>query len=152
MTIWPGTCVGHEQFSAVELAALRRQHPDALVVAHPECPAAILEQSDFVGSTTALLDFVVRSDRRKFIIGTERHIIHQMEKGAPGKEFFPVPGADGTCNCSRCPFMELNTLEKLYLAMANGSPSIELEEELRLAALRPLQRMMDMSAGIGSRN
>jgi quinolinate synthase len=151
MTIWPGTCIVHEQFSERELVKLKGRHPSALVASHPECPEAILKHSDFIGSTSALLNYVLNSDAREFIIGTEQHIIHQMEKGAPGKTFLPLPGADGSCNCSRCPFMAMNTLEKVYLAMVNRSPCLELPEHLRLAALKPLNRMLEMSTGIAGR-
>ena len=151
MAIWPGTCIVHEQFSERELVKLKHQHPGALVASHPECPEAILNHSDFVGSTSALLNYVLKSHAQEFIIGTEQHIIHQMRKGAPGKTFLPLPGSDGSCNCSLCPFMAMNTLEKLYLTMVNGSPRIELPEDLRLAALKPLNRMLEMSVGVGSR-
>ena len=151
MTLWPGTCIVHEQFSERELIKLKSQHPAALLAAHPECPEAILKHADFTGSTSALLNYVLKSDAQEFIIGTEQHIIHQMQKGAPGKTFLPLPGSDGSCNCSLCPFMAMNTLEKVYLAMVNGSPRLELPEDLRLAALKPLNRMLEMSQGIGQR-
>ena len=154
MTLWPGSCIVHEQFSERELVKLKAEHPSALVAAHPECPEPILKHSDFIGSTTAILNFVNTSGAREFIIGTEQHIIHQMEKAAEktgnGKSFYPLPGADGSCNCSRCPFMAMNTLEKVYLALLNNAPRIELPEDLRQAALKPLERMLEMSKGIGS--
>ena len=152
MTLWPGTCIVHEQFSERELVKLRSQHPAAKVAAHPECPEAILKHADFVGSTSALLSYVLASEASEFIIGTEQNIIHQMRKGAPEKTFLPLPGSDGSCNCSLCPFMAMNTLEKVYLAMVNHSPRIEMPEELRLAALKPLERMLEMSKGIGRRD
>ena len=150
MTLWQGSCIVHEQFSERELVRLKLAHPGALVVAHPECPEPVLMRSDFVGSTRALLNFVLASDAHEFIIGTEQNIIHQMKKGAPDKLFLPLPGADGSCSCSSCPFMALNTMEKVYLAMANRAPRIEMPEALRLAALKPLSRMLEMSAGIGA--
>lgn len=149
MTLWPGSCVVHEQFSERELVKLKAGHPAALVAAHPECPEPILKHADFVGSTTAILNFVNASNAREFIIGTEQNIIHQMEKAGTGKLFLPLPGADGSCNCSRCPFMAMNTMEKVYLALLNNAPRIELPEPLRLAALKPLERMLEMSKGIG---
>jgi quinolinate synthase len=154
MTLWPGTCIVHEQFSERELLKLKSLHPGALVASHPECPEGILTHSDFVGSTTAILNFVNKSDAREFIIGTEQHIIHQMQKhlrdaGSAPKIFHSLPGADGSCNCSNCPFMAKNTLEKIYLALVNNAPRIELPEPLRLAALKPLERMLEMSKGIG---
>ncbi|HEX5229825.1 MAG TPA: quinolinate synthase NadA [Bryobacteraceae bacterium] len=148
MTLWPGTCIVHEQFSERELIKLKAAHPHALVAAHPECPAGILSHADHIGSTRAILDFVLNSPAAEFIIGTEQHIIHQMEKAAPQKKFYPVPGADGGCSCSNCPFMALNTLEKIYLALLNNAPRIEMPEPLRLAALKPLERMLEMSASI----
>jgi len=149
MTLWPGTCMVHEQFSDRELVKLKAQHPSALVVSHPECPETILIHSDFVGSTSAILNFVNKNGAHEFIIGTEQHIIHQMQKTSPHKIFHPLPGADGSCSCSNCPFMAMNTLEKIYLALANNAPRIELPEPLRLAALKPLERMLEMSKGIG---
>ena len=148
MTLWPGTCIVHEQFSERELIKLKTQHPDAMIAAHPECPAAILSHADHVGSTRSILDFVLKANGREFIIATEQHILHQMQKAAPEKVFLPVPGADGRCNCSNCPFMARNTMEKVYLALLNNAPRIELPEPLRLAALKPLQKMLDMSASV----
>ena len=145
MTLWNGTCIVHDRFSTRELVKLKTQHPDAPVVAHPECHEGILDHADHVGSTRSILDFVLRAPENEFIIATERHIIHQMQKSAPTKNFIPAPGADGSCNCSNCPFMELNTLEKTYLAMLNGAPRIEIPETLRLRALKPLERMLEMS-------
>jgi len=148
MTLWPGSCIVHEQFSERELIKLKVHHPEALVAAHPECPAGILSHADHIGSTRSLLEFVLNSTAREFIVATERHIIHQMQKAAPGKVFLSVPGADGSCNCSNCPFMARNTLEKIYLALLNNAPRIELPEPLRLAALKPLERMLEMSSSV----
>jgi quinolinate synthase len=148
MVLWPGTCIIHEQFSERELIKLKTLHPKAKVAAHPECPESILKHADHVGSTRGLLDFVLKSEANDFIIATEKHIIHQMEKAAPHKTFIAAPGADGSCDCARCPFMALNTLEKIYLALLNDAPRIELPEDLRLAALKPLQRMMELSSAI----
>ncbi len=146
MTLWPGSCIVHEQFSERELVKLKVRHPQAIVVAHPECPEAVLREADHVGSTRSLLDYVIQSPAREFIVATERNIIHQMSKHAGDKTFIPAPGADGSCSCTACPFMALNSLEKLYLTMINGAPRIEIDEALRRAALVPLQRMLDMSA------
>ena len=148
MTLWPGSCIIHEQFSEQELVRLKVRHPDAVVAAHPECPEGILAHADHVGSTRAILDFVLNSTAGEFIIATEPHIIHQMAKAAPGKIFIPAPGADGGCSCANCPFMAKNTIEKIYLAMVNGGPAIEIPEELRLAALKPLERMLEMSVSV----
>ena len=148
MTLWPGSCIVHEQFSQRELIKLKSLHPGALVAAHPECPAGILSHADHIGSTRSILDFVLKSAAGEFIVATEQHILHQMRKAAPAKAFFPVPGADGGCSCSNCPFMARNTMEKIYLALLNNAPRIELPEPLRLAALKPLQKMLDMSASV----
>jgi quinolinate synthase len=145
MTLWPGSCIVHEKFSEHELVKLMAAHPEAKVAAHPECPEPVLAHAHHVGSTRSILDYVLASPNREFIVATERHIIHQMEKAAPGKVFLPAPGADGGCSCADCPFMELNTIEKLYLALVNMAPRIELPEDLRLKALKPLQRMLEMS-------
>ncbi len=152
MVLWPGTCVVHETFSEKELVKLKVRHPAAKIAAHPECPETILNHADHIGSTRSILDFVVGDEAGEFIIATEPHIIHQMEKAVPGKRFIPAPGADGGCSCSNCPFMELNTLEKVYLALKNDAPRIEIPELLRVRALRPLQRMLEMSTTIPVRN
>lgn len=145
MTLWPGSCIIHEQFSAREITKLQTQHPGALIVAHPECPESILSVADAVGSTRKILDFVQNAEAQEFIIATEPHIMHQMEKDAPNKTFIPAPGADGGCDCANCPFMAKNTMEKVYLAMVNEAPQIVIPEDLRLQALKPLKRMLEMS-------
>ncbi len=145
LVLWPGTCVVHEQFSERELVKLRVQHPKAKLAAHPECPELILRMADHIGSTTSLLNYVTQSADEEFIIATESHIIHQMQKRSPGKRFFAAPGMDESCACNNCPFMALNTMEKLYLALVNMAPRIEIPEALRRAALRPLTRMLEMS-------
>ena len=145
MTLWPGSCIVHERFSEHELVKLKAVHPTARVAAHPECPDPILRHADHIGSTRSILDYVLKAPDKEFIVATERHIIHQMEKAAPGKVFIPAPGADGGCSCADCPFMELNTMEKLYLSLVNMAPRIELPEDLRRRALLPLQRMLEMS-------
>jgi len=145
MLLWDGTCLVHDQFSERELVKLKTEHPSAPIAAHPECHKGILDHADHVGSTKGILDFVLASPAQEFIIATERHIIHQMEKALPEKTFLAAPGADGSCNCADCPFMAMNTLEKMYLAMANGAPKIEMPEDLRLSALKPLEKMLEMS-------
>jgi quinolinate synthase len=134
----------HETFSEKKLVQLKIAHPDAAVIAHPECEEAVLRHADFIGSTSALLKYTQQSDRTKFIVATEPGIIHQMQKVQQHKEFIPAPPINN-CACNECPHMRLNTLEKLYLAMKNKSPEIMMSEELRLAALRPMQRMLEMS-------
>ncbi len=148
MTLWPGSCIIHEQFSERELIKLKTTYPKALVAAHPECPEGILAHADHVGSTRSILDFVLSSPADDFIIATEQHIIHQMQKAAPHKTFIPAAGADGSCDCARCPFMAKNTLEKIYLALKNDAPRIEMPEALRQDALKPLQRMLDLSVNV----
>ncbi|MDP7101929.1 MAG: quinolinate synthase NadA [Rhodospirillales bacterium] len=145
MEIWPGTCIVHEQFNERELVKLMVRHPKAKLAAHPECPESILKHADHVGSTRSLLEFVTLSEGKEFIVATEQHIIHQMELTAPDRTFIAAPGPDGTCNCANCPFMAMNDLDKLYLAMLNEAPRIEMPEDLRLGALAPLQKMLDMS-------
>ena len=145
MTLWQGACIVHEQFSERELIKLKGEHPDAPVAAHPECPDTILRHADHVGSTSSILKFVSDTDADTIIVATEPHIIHQMEKNEPGKTFIGAPGADGQCNCNSCPFMELNTMEKLYLCLANLAPQVEVPEDVRIKALNSVQRMLDMS-------
>jgi len=146
MLLWPGACIVHEAFSETELLKLSAQYPDAPIAAHPECPGYILDHADHVGSTSAILAFALASPADTIIVATEPHIIHQMEKAAPHKRFIGAPGADGNCNCNMCPYMGLNTLEKLYLCLRDLKPEIRLEEPTRLAALKPLQRMLEMSS------
>lgn len=148
MTLWNGSCIVHEQFSERELIRLKTQNPDAKIAAHPECHDGILKHADHIGSTRAILEYVINGPDQKYLIATEPHIIHQMEKAAPHKEFIPVPGADGSCACNNCPFMELNTLEKLYLCLVNNGPQIVMPEDLRVAAVKPLERMLEMSKHI----
>ena len=145
MLLWPGVCIVHEAFSETELLKLRAQHPGAPILAHPECPPHILDYADHVGSTKAILDYALSSESEVMIVATEPHIIHQMEKAAPGKTFIGAPGADGNCNCNMCPYMALNTLEKLYLALRDLTPRVEMDEDLRVAAKKSLDRMLEMA-------
>jgi quinolinate synthase len=146
MLLWPGVCIVHEAFSETELLKLRAEHPGAPILAHPECPPHILDHADQVGSTKAILDYALSNPSETMIVATEPHIIHQMEKAAPHKRFIGAPGADGNCNCNMCPYMALNTLEKLYVALRDLTPRIEMDEALRVAAKKPLDRMLDMAA------
>ena len=146
MVLWPGTCVVHEQFSERELVHLKAIHEDALVSAHPECNREILRHADHIGSTSSMLKFVGSSEAEKFIIATEKHLIHQMRKRAPNKTFIPAPtGQEGECNCASCPFMAMNTLEKLKDCLENMQPQIILGEGLRRAAEKPLLKMLELS-------
>lgn len=144
MDLWPGTCIVHETFSERALLDLQVRHPGARVIAHPECEPPILQHADFIGSTSALLKFTQSDAADTFIVATEPGIIHQMEKASPGKTYLPLPGTGESCNCNECPFMRLNTLQKIYLALRDLQPRIEMDEATRLAALKPLQRMMDL--------
>ena len=146
MVLWPGTCIVHEQFSHRALVELKLEHPDARVLAHPECPEAILDLADHVGSTSSILRWVQTDGATTFLIATEPGIIHQMKRLAPGKTFIPVPGGSGECACNECPFMRRNTLANLYTCLRDGRPRLELPEELRVAARRPLDRMLELAA------
>ncbi|MCB2056647.1 MAG: quinolinate synthase NadA [Novosphingobium sp.] len=150
MLLWPGVCIVHEAFSETELLKLKAQHPGAPVAAHPECPPSIIDHADYVGSTSGILGFAKSFPGDTLIVATEPHIIHQMEKALPGKTFIGAPGADGQCSCNICPYMALNTLEKLYLTLRDLKPRIEIEEGLRLRAKQSLDKMLEMaSASVG---
>ncbi|HEU4820193.1 MAG TPA: quinolinate synthase NadA [Qipengyuania sp.] len=147
MLLWPGVCIVHEAFSETELLKLKAQHPGAPVAAHPECPPAIVDHADYIGSTSGILQFAKTFEGDTLIVATEPHIMHQMELAIPEKRFIGAPGADGNCNCNICPYMALNTLEKLYTALRDLEPRIEIEEGLRLQAKRSLDRMLEMASG-----
>ena len=144
MVLWQGSCMVHENFSEKKIVQLLIENPDAVAIAHPECEPAVLRHASYIGSTSALLKYVQASPSKAFIVATEPGIIHQMQKLAPGKRLIPAPPVSN-CACNECPHMRLNTLEKLYLAMKNRQPEITIPEETRLAALRPIQRMLEMS-------
>jgi quinolinate synthase len=144
MTLWPGSCMVHELFSGKSLVQLKERHPRALVLAHPECPDAVLRHADYVGSTTGILKYAVASPAGEFIVATESGILHQMEKACPEKTFISAPG-EGGCSCSECPHMKLNTMENLYLCMRDRKPEITMDENLRQRALQPILRMLEMS-------
>ena len=147
MLLWPGVCIVHEALSESELLKLKAQHPDAPVAAQPECPPHVLDHADHVGSTSSILNFAKTFPGDTLIVATEPHIIHQMEKAVPEKTFIGAPGADGNCNCNICPYMALNTMEKLYVALRDLEPRIEIEEGLRLKAQQSLDRMLAMASG-----
>lgn len=147
MLLWPGVCIVHEAFSETELLKLRAEHPDAPIAAHPECPAVILDHADYVGSTRGILEFAQSITGDTLIVATEPHIIHQMQKAMPGKTFIGAPGADGNCNCNICPYMALNTMEKLYLALRDLTPRVEIEEGLRVQAKKSLDAMLTLASG-----
>jgi len=144
MLLWNGTCMVHDIFSERKLVQLKVRHPQAKVIAHPECEERVLHHADFIGSTSKLLNYVQEDPAEEFIVVTESGILHQMEKAAPGKKLIPAP-PDSNCACNECPHMKLNTLEKLYLCLRDLTPEITMPEEVRLAALKPMQRMFEMT-------
>jgi len=148
MALWQGTCVVHEIFSERKLVQLKERHPKAKVLAHPECQESVLRHADYIGSTTGILKYARASLDMEFIIVTEPGIIHQMAKSCPGKTFIAAP-PDTDCPCNQCPYMRKNTLEKLYLCLRDLTPSIEMDESLRIAALRPLERMFELTDAQG---
>ncbi len=145
MLLWDGSCIVHETFSERKIIDLKIKYPKAKLISHPECEEPILMHSDFIGSTSKLLSFVQEDSANQFIVATETGIIHQMKKAAPHKEYIPAPPEDDTCSCNECPYMKLNTLEKLYLCMKNKLPEIIMAEEIREKALLPIERMLAMS-------
>ena len=145
MLLWDGACHVHEQFSVEKLVKLKEEYPDAEVLAHPECKRPLLLMADFIGSTQALLNYTISSDKNKFLVATESGIIHEMQKKNPDKEFIPVPPNDSTCACNECNFMRLNTLEKLYQCLLNESPEILVDEQVRVKAVKPILKMLEMS-------
>ncbi|MDR0873169.1 MAG: quinolinate synthase NadA [Prevotellaceae bacterium] len=149
MLLWDGACHVHEQFSLEKILALKKQYPDALVLAHPECKKVILTIADFIGSTAALLNFSTKNDAKMFIVATESGILHEMQKRNPNKTFIPAPPNDSTCACNECSFMRLNTMEKLYNCLLNESPEILIDEKLREKAVKPILRMLEISEKLG---
>jgi quinolinate synthase len=145
MTLWNGMCIVHETFSEKELIKLQTRHPAAFIIAHPECPEALLRYAHHIGSTSSLLKFTEQNPGKEFIVLTEPGIIHQMQAKSAGSQFYPVPGIDEGCNCNNCPYMKLNTMEKLYLCMKKRSPQIEMPEPLMDRARKSLERMLEMS-------
>ncbi|HEY9846905.1 MAG TPA: quinolinate synthase NadA, partial [Candidatus Caenarcaniphilales bacterium] len=145
LVLWQGSCIVHETFSEKKIIQLKIQYPEAEIIAHPECEPGVLRHASYIGSTTALLKYAQQSASHDFIVATEPGILHQMQKQAPEKRFIPAPPMNN-CNCNECPYMRLNTLEKLYWAMKNQTPEITLAEETRVAALQPIERMLAMSA------
>jgi quinolinate synthase len=144
LVLWQGSCIVHETFSEKKIVQLKITHPEAEAIAHPECESSVLRHASYIGSTAALLKYCQTSPSQQFIVATEPGIIHQMQKLAPYKHFIPAPPVNN-CACNECPFMRLNTLEKLYWAMKNRNPEITMSEDIRIAALKPIQRMLEMS-------
>jgi len=148
MVLWNGACMVHEIFSLEKITKLKIRHPKAKLLAHPECEEPILAIADYVGSTTGILKYSQTDSSQEYIVATESGILHQMEKASPHKTFIPAP-PNNACACNDCPYMKLNTLEKLYLCLKYETPEIEMDEELRLAAKKPIDRMLEISARYG---
>ncbi|MDR1746969.1 MAG: quinolinate synthase NadA [Tannerella sp.] len=149
MVLWNGACHVHEQFSLERILALKKQYPDAEIIAHPECKQPVLQVAQFVGSTSALLNYTVRTPKNVFIVATESGVIHEMQKQSPSKTFIPAPPNDSTCACNECSFMRLNTMEKLYRCLHDEQPEIIVEESVRQKAVRPVLRMLELSQTSG---
>jgi quinolinate synthase len=148
MVLWNGACMVHEIFSLEKITKLKVRHPNAKLIAHPECEEPILRLADYIGSTTGLLKYSQQDSSKEYIVATETGILHQMQKASPQKTFIPAP-PNNSCACNDCPHMKLNTLEKLYLCMEYETPEIAMDEELRAAAKKPIDRMLEISAQFG---
>lgn len=148
MVLWNGACMVHEIFSLEKIMGLKVRHPLARIIAHPECEEAVLRVADFIGSTTQLLKYTQKEEANEFIVVTETGILHQMQKDSPHKTFIPAP-PNNSCACNDCPHMKLNTLEKIYLCMEYEQPELLMDEEIRLAAKKPIDRMLEISARFG---
>ena len=149
MLLWDGFCHVHAQFSLEKILDLKRENTEALILAHPECPAYLLEVADHVGSTSSILKFATQSPKKQFIVATEAGILHQMQKDNPDKLFIPAPPEDATCACNECFYMKMNTLEKLYLCLKNEQPEIFVDEEVRVKAVKSIERMLEISERYG---
>jgi quinolinate synthase len=149
MVLWDGACHVHEQFSVEKIVELKKEYPNAIVLAHPECKGAVLKLADVVGSTAALLKYAVKSDKNEFIVATESGILHEMQKKCPEKNFIPAPPNDSTCACNECSFMRLNTMEKLYNCPKDETPEITVDPEVAAKAIKPIERMLKISAELG---
>jgi len=145
MLLWDGSCIVHETFSERKILDLKVRYPEAKLIAHPECEEPVLMHADFIGSTSKLLKFIQEDSAQSYIVATETGIIHQMKKARPDKMFIPAPPQDESCSCNECPYMKLNTMEKVYLCMKNKFPEIIIDEELREKALKPIEKMLEMS-------
>ena len=145
MVLWNGACHVHEQFSVEQLVSLKKQYPEAKVLAHPECKNVVLMLADYIGSTQALLNYATESNDTTFLIATESGIIHEMEKRNPSKTFIPIPPVDSTCGFNNCQYMRLNTLEKIYECLKNETPEIIVDETIRTKAVKPILKMLEMS-------
>lgn len=149
MVLWNGACHVHEKFSVRKVLDLKKEYPDAQVLVHPECKDVIVRLADKVGSTAGLLKYAIASDCKRFLVATESGILHEMQKSAPDKVFIPIPPEDSTCACNNCSYMRLNTLEKVYEVLKNESPEVEVSDELREKAVKPILKMLEISAKLG---
>ena len=149
IVVWNGSCHVHEEFSVESIIGLKKQHPRARIIVHPECELPVRMIADFIGSTAALLDFTKRDDSREFIVATEPGVIHQMKRATPSKIFIPAPPKDSTCGCSECNFMKLITVEKIYRCLLTEEPEIEIDTDLLVKARKPILRMMEISEKLG---
>jgi quinolinate synthetase complex, A subunit len=149
MVLWDGACHVHEQFSLEKILELKDKNPEAEIITHPECKQPIIQISDFVGSTAALLKHTINSDSKQFIVATESGVIHEMQKRSPGKDFIPAPPNDSTCACNECSFMRLNTMEKLYNCLKDETPEIVVDNNVQKKAIEPITRMLDISEKLG---
>jgi quinolinate synthase len=148
LVLWNGACMVHEIFSREKITKLKERHPDAKLLAHPECEDVILQMADYIGSTTGILKYATNNPATEFIVATEAGILHQMEKDNPSKKFFPAP-PNNTCACNDCPHMKRNTLEKLYLCLKNEMPEVTVPENIIARAVKPIERMLEISAQLG---
>lgn len=149
MLLWNGACHVHEQFSVEKIVEIKREHPDALILAHPECKSAVLKLADVVGSTAALLKYAVKHPEQSYIVATESGILHEMRKQCPNTVFIPAPPADSTCACNECSYMRLNTLEKLRDCLRDETPEITVDPAVAVRAVKPIERMLEISARLG---
>ena len=149
MVLWDGACHVHEEFSVEEILRLKKEYPDAKVLAHPECEKPVLLVADHVGSTSSLLKYSQNDNAGSYIVATESGILHQMKKASPGKEFIPAPPKDSTCACNDCNFMKLNSMEKLYNCLKFELPEVTLDEDLRKKAEKPIWKMLEISEKLG---
>ena len=149
MLLWDGACHVHEQFSLEKILALKAEYPEAEVICHPECKKPVVMVSDFVGSTAALIKYTMQSGKKQFIVATESGVIHEMQKKSPDKVFIPAPPNDSTCACNECNFMRLNSMHKLYNCLKFEQPEISVDPEVQKEAVKPIQKMLDISEKLG---
>lgn len=148
MLIWDGACHVHEKFSVEKIIDIKKEYPEAEIIAHPECKQPVLTIADFIGSTASLLNYTRKSDSNQFIVATESGILHQMQKASKDKTFIPAPPSDSTCGCNDCEYMRLNSLRKIYLTLKHEFPEVKVDENIRKRAIKPIERMFELSEGL----